>query len=289
MRACLHLLLILPLLATAGEPTTKLEPIRVFDVTTLSRLGRELQQHDQLAWKATDVVMAQIGMQRLQKDGARGWIVDTSDAQAPLVRFIRAGAHGLECLCDVTFSSAGTNPELTVPPDRTLTPAQLGRANALETAKARFVQGDLAWCGGNPNTVVLDDPDGSGYLVYFLRAKPAVDEVPVGGHYRFTVSADGNRVEQVDRLFTSCLTMKKTPSGGATPVALVMSHVISPTPIEIHVFLSLQEGLPFMVSTTDGILWGIENGEITKLGPLEEILQKQPAERTTSKTQRAKP
>jgi hypothetical protein len=249
-------------------------PIRAFDVATLSRLGREIHQHDQLAWKATDVVMAQVGLERLKKDGGRGWVVDISDAKSPVVRFLRSGANGPESLCDVIFASNGT-PELSVPKNRELTAIQQAQAGALETAKARFVAGDLAWCGGNPNTVVLDDPDGAGFLVYFLRAKPAMDQVPVGGHYRFTVSADGKKVEQVDRLFASCLTMSKKAPDGSTTEMIVMSHVVSPTPLETHVFLTLQEGLPFLVTTMDGMAWGIEKGEISKMGRIEDLLKKQ--------------
>jgi hypothetical protein len=276
MKFRIRLLLVLPVLMTASEPATKPAPIREFDAATLSRLGREIYLHDQLAWKATDVVMAQVGLERLQKDGGRGWIVDTSETNSPIVRFLRSGADGLESLCDIAFQP-GKNPELIVPQNRALTKAQVVQAVALETAKARFDQGDLAWCGGNPNTVVLTDPDGSGFLVYFLRAKPTMDQVPIGGHYRFTVSAGGKKVERVDRLFASCLTLpKQSPNGGKTEF-LVMSHVISPTPIETHVFLSLQEGVPFLVTTTNGMAWGIEKGEITKMGTLDELIKKQPS------------
>jgi hypothetical protein len=218
--------------------------------------------------------MAQIGIQRLQKDGGRGWIVDTSEAGTPVVRFLRLGSDGLESLCDITFRP-GKEPELSVPANRALTQAQRVQAEALETAKARFSQGDLAWCGGNPNTVVLDDPDGSGFLVYFLRAKPDMDQVPVGGHYRFTVTADGKNLERMDRLFASCLTMSKKIPGGSSLEMMAASHIVSPTPLETHVFLSLQEGLPFMITTTDGMAWKIEKGEISQMGSIDELMKKQ--------------
>lgn len=260
----------LSLFAIAKESTeARPAAIREFDVATLSRLGREIYLHDQLAWKATDVVLAQIGMERLRKDGSRGWIVEASNPKAQVVRFIRAGQAGMEVLCDVTFVDGGS-PELSVPAERALSARQRVQVDALEIAKARFFEGKLPWCGGNPNTVVLDDPDGSGFLVYFLRAKPAMDKIPIGGHYRFTVSSDGRKVEQVDRLFASCLTLPKQPPEGGTPVELFMTHLVSSTPLETHVFLSLQDGIPFAIGTPDRTLWLVKDGEITRQGTLDE-------------------
>jgi hypothetical protein len=272
-------LLVIPLLLAAAEPPAPV-PIREFDIATLSRLGREIYQQDQLAWQATDVVMVQIGLQRLQKDGGRGWVVDTSAPEKPLVRFLRVGADGWESLCDVAFAAA-KEPELVVPSNRALTRSQLLHAIALETAKRSFAERKLAWCGGNPNTVVLDDPDGAGCLVYFLRAKPSATQVPIGGHYRMTVSQDGRTVEKIDRLFATCLTLDgKTPDGGK-PEMLFMSHVISPTPLETHVFLSLQEKLPFAVAA-NGFLWEIRDGEIKNQGKLEDLEKQQPSKREPS-------
>lgn len=287
MKLRLLLWLALPVSLAAAEPARKPDPIREFDAATLSRLGRQIYVHDQLAWRATDIVMAQIGLDRLQKDGGRGWIIDDSNREAPLVRFLRMGPDGPESLCDITFAK-GKEPEIGVPTDRTLTGPQRAQAAALETAKARFMQGDLAWCGGAPNTVVLADPDGYGFLVYFLRAKPAAEKIPVGGHYRFTVSADGGKVEQVDRLFASCLTMDKRTPDGSTLEMMVASHVISPTPLETHVFLSLQEGIPFMITTMDGMAWGIEKGELSKMGSLEKLLKKQETKAAKPSTKKSK-
>jgi hypothetical protein len=48
---------------------------------------------------------------------------------------------------------------------------------------------------------------------------------------------------------------------GAKPVGIAVSHVVSDTPLETHVFLSLQEKLPFWV-TAGGRTWIVENGAI---------------------------
>jgi hypothetical protein len=43
-----------------------------------------------------------------------------------------------------------------------------------------------------------------------------------------------------------------------------MSHIVSDTPLETHVFLSLLEGLPFFVVTPDSHMWSVERGSIRK-------------------------
>ena len=141
----------------------------------------------------------------------------------------------------------------------------------MKTAIEKYAKASLPWCGGRFNTVVLDDPDGSGFLVYLLRPKPSVSAIPVGGHYRITVSADGTKVEQIDQLFVSCLTIDPASEArdGTKLEAVTMSHIVSQTPVETHVFLSLQEHLPFYVATMDGRIWKIENGGITQMDPKE--------------------
>ena len=58
--------------------------------------------------------------------------------------------------------------------------------------------------------VVLNDPDGSGFLVYALGKGPKPGDVVVCGHFRVTVSADGNKVERVDALSQGLMIENKT-------------------------------------------------------------------------------
>jgi hypothetical protein len=51
--------------------------------------------------------------------------------------------------------------------------------------------------------LVVDDPDGSGFLVYALPTKPG--EVVLGGNFRVTVSADGSKAERVDAMARTLL------------------------------------------------------------------------------------
>jgi hypothetical protein len=77
------------------------------------------------------------------------------------------------------------------------------------------------------------------------------------------VSADGASIVSADRLSQACLTGElPTAEEDGVPEAFVVTHLVSPTPVETHVFLSLQYGVPFVVMTGDRTAWSIVDGEI---------------------------
>jgi hypothetical protein len=122
------------------------------------------------------------------------------------------------------------------------------------------------------NFEVLDAPDGKGFLVYALAATKDPNEVVVGGHYRVSVSAEG-KVEQVDALSRSFLVLKKNgpevPKGNQL-AGLTMSHIVSKTPVETHVYLSLVHKLPFYIIAGEREIWKVEDGKITNLGEIKD-------------------
>lgn len=228
----------------------------------IARLGREIYRHDQLAWVASDVLMKRVKREDLVKEGASGWVVETFNDDEAIVRFTRRQGEIIEAAYDVRFRS-GELPEFIVPEDRALSPGQVRRANAARRAEVEFLKEKRDWCSRSPaNIVVLDDPERlGGFLVYFLRPKDSMQTVPVGGHYRISVGA-GDAVT-VDKLFVSCLTMDRSASSGKGELhALTASHVVANTPAETHVFLSLQEKLPFYIITPDSRIWQIEGGNV---------------------------
>ncbi len=254
--------------ADAPTPPSAPKPaaIRSFPTDTLAQLGRDIYRHEQLASSATDELYAKVKPDDLVKDGARGWIVEANGAK-PYVRFLRERNGFLEASYDVVVPDSGA-PVVSVPTSRSLTPIQEAEARALETARKAIADGKHPWCGGRANTVVLPDPSGDGFLVYLLRSKPSAAEVPIGGHYRITVSANGRSVMQIDQLFASCLTLSKSDiPAGSKVEAMTMSSIVSDTPLETHVWLSLQEKMTFYVGTAGGKNWRVDQGRIVPFDP----------------------
>lgn len=115
--------------------------------------------------------------------------------------------------------------------------------------------------------VVLDDPAGSGFLVYALGKGSKPGDVVIHGHFRVTVSADGNRAERIDALSRGLMIDNKveTPVAGYHRVEFVTSQSVGTRPVETLVYASKLMKLPFAVATPPhGQVWFIEKGKITK-------------------------
>lgn len=244
----------------AGSETNEVPPIREFDLKTIEKLGQSIHQRDIYAARATDILFEKVGKpEKLEEEKIRGWIVREQKDNV-LVRFIKQVDEGFLPAYDITFTS---------PDQGTLTRAK-GKLSPVESAQFKARQLALKnipeFCSPRYNTVVLPDVDGKGFLVYALAATTDPNLVFIVGHYRMTVSEDGTKVERVDRLFRSCLVFNKSdvPKDSET-AGLYASHVVSDTPLETHVFVSLAQNQPLFIVTMDGQMWKIEKAKISKM------------------------
>jgi hypothetical protein len=115
--------------------------------------------------------------------------------------------------------------------------------------------------------VVLDDPDGSGFLVYALGRGPKPGDTVVFGHFRVTVSADGQKAEQVDALSASLvIDSKNSPTvGGYRKVGFAGATPIGTRPSETLIYASNMMKMMIAIATPPkGQVWFIENGKIRK-------------------------
>ena len=78
-------------------------------------------------------------------------------------------------------------------PDRGATIPERKRAKQTAIAALKGKLFDIHY-----DYVVLDDPDGSGLVVYALASTGKPNEFVLAGHFRVTVSADGAKAERVD-------------------------------------------------------------------------------------------
>jgi len=231
--------------------------IRKFDQATIEKLGVAIYDQDIRAATATDLLFAM----KIDpaKEGLRGWIVE-GDAKAMLVRFIREKDGLFEAFYDVTFEGKEV-PVIAEPKNRKLTDAQIAQYKARSLALKNIKRP----ASRSYNFVILPDPVGDGFLVYALAATTEPNAVMVGGHYRFTISRNGERLERSDELFRSFMVLSTKPKDlppGATLEALTMTTLVSDMPLETHVYLSLLHRMAFYVGTPDEHVWKVQAGKM---------------------------
>jgi hypothetical protein len=140
------------------------------------------------------------------------------------------------------------------------------RKKAVETAKTAL-KGKLLDI--RYDYVVLDDPDGSGFLVYALGRGPKPGDTVVFGHCRVTVSPDGHKAERIDALSGSLVIDNKKTRGRDLPpdyktVGFFCATPIGTRPTETLIWASNMMKMPVAVATPPkGQVWFIEKGRIT--------------------------
>jgi hypothetical protein len=251
--------LVIAILCLAWGVSASGSEIREFSVPIVEKLGRELSRRDSIAARAADLIaVTQPVAKSLKK---RGWITDLRP-DGDVVYTIAETAAGPSLAYAVIFEGSKT-PVVQDKRGQPLSPEIALRYRARETAvaalKGKFF--DI-----NYNFEVLDDPDGSGFLVYALAATNKKGEFPTGGHYRVTVSSDGSRVEHVDLLSQF---MKSRAKPGVKMEYITSTQVASNIPVETWIYSSNLYHVPIMIGTMDGSTWLINKGQIHKFTKAE--------------------
>ncbi|HVJ29559.1 MAG TPA: hypothetical protein VNA66_04555 [Gammaproteobacteria bacterium] len=247
---CLAVSLLAPLGAVAQEP------IRDFSLDVIEELGRELYRRDMAASVATDVLLAQ----RLNLDDfpLRGYVV-TEDRKGFLVTFVGEYDAEIKAVFDVRPDQKAS-PRFALAEQRELSKEEAAQFRALNVARREITEP----CSDRYNSVVLDDPETDGQIVYLLAASKEPGAIVVGGHYRVTVSASGEEVLAADRLSSACMTASPPDKSAGPSVAFVVTHLVSDTPVETHVFLSLLHDEPMVVLTSEKTAWIVIEGDIER-------------------------
>jgi len=221
-----------------------------------------MRRQDRAAWVATDALRERVP--DMTAAHLKGWIVEDRGAGQE-VRFLRDVGAGLEAGYDIDVSP-DFKTVVSEPSSRALTEEEKAHYVAIQTA-ADDLRGQPG-CGPSYNHIVLKDPQGDGWLVWMLPPLQEMGSMPIGGAYRFSISKDGKAVVRRDALSASCLVIPAPhlpPS--SKPVFAFVTHVVSPRPVETHVFLQLQAGQGLVVGA-GGRMWSIFDGHIADAGPI---------------------
>lgn len=253
--ACLSLGLATKVSASENPPPPRVE---AWNVQKTGAIGSAIFLQDRAAARATDALLARFN--GAVPEGLIGWVV-IEDGSNHLVRFLIGQPSAPRPAYDIIVDANGRAGDVTDATETTLPTDQLARFSARMTAGTSFSARDLR-CAARYNVVVLDDPDSDGWLVWLLASTTDANKVPMGGHYRFHVSADGQTINKREQLSATCLDVDRRQSGrNGQPVGLITSLVVAPQPLEIHVFLSLLNNLPVYIAAGDKI-WAVQGALI---------------------------
>lgn len=257
--ASLAAALLVGVLPAAAQNAPDPIPIEEWTTDKVVAMGQAIYDHDVAAWVSTDALLAHLG-NGPPPPGMGGWIV-VEEGDALKVRFVRQDGDELRSAFDIEVRDgrAGAVKAVNEPLSGPEKASFLARQTAIENI------GRLR-CSPRLNTVVLDDPDSDGWLVWLLTSTTDANIVPVGGHYRFRISADGATVLRRDMLSNSCLNMPRTQKDAeGRPVAMAVSQIVSQGPVETHVFLSLQNRMPIYVIAGEDRIFEVNGPEISKV------------------------
>lgn len=248
--------------------------IRPFSVAQLEALGRDLYEIE----RRTDIAIELLNEYYAQDEmGASAWVTE-GEPEHLLVRFIRFTRGRAEPVLDAQFDGL-LLPSLSEPADKTLSSFQKSQLAARVAVQPHLT----APCSPQYESVVLEDPETAGMLLYALAVPSERTEVMLGGHHRFSVSADGEDVSHTDALSTSCARARLAElqaSNGVKGVAVRAN--LSDTPLEIHVYLSLRHHIPLYVVTRDLKMWEVRDGRMR-------VIRQQPGEMSSADSELRQP
>jgi hypothetical protein len=236
-------------------------------VERANKVGWRIFSHDIAASMATDELFRR---ELLPNDNrVRGWLTDEPEPgtkDGVLVTFVGEVSGEFFALYRV-FVPPG---EGTVDFTNLHTPAPLTESQrarwAARTAASKELKSRKDLCGERYNTVVLPPgtDDSENIRVYFLAATTKRNLMIAGGHFLYEYSADGKSLK-TQRAFTrSCLdlSLEKDPAKGEFK-GIMFTHLLDPTPTEVHVFLGYNYGETIYLGTTESsMMWVIMGGAI---------------------------
>ncbi|MEM9050213.1 MAG: hypothetical protein AAGC92_16030 [Pseudomonadota bacterium] len=249
-------------LASAGLPPSEDVPPERLPPEVEARLDEGLAMHraDRAAWLGArllppDLLPTELPARGTVSEGRLQEWITLPRPGSVLVRF--TGAEG-KVLFDVDVPDDAMPTRVTpYDPPADLSPDQTAMQNAVRLVLA---QPGLR-CGAGLNSIVL--PGRDGWIVWLISTSGTPGEVIMGGHHRFVVSRDGQRVldhQPVTRgcvIFPADRVLQRTEGN-----ALFVTHITEALPSAFHVMRSIRLADEAIVVTTELGIWLVLQGRI---------------------------
>lgn len=228
-----------------------------------SARGQLIYDFDKAAWVATDALSERYASPA--EAGVNGWIVESRAEGGQTVTFYRLGVDGPAAahvftvvggrVIEKRFDLSGDAGATTPVQRRMIEVRSAETPELMRCASAKF------------NTVIVPPADPAGPTdVYLLTPQTAIEVYPAGGHSLVTYEGTPPKVASSRSFTRGCLDLGTKAQRGAQPAMFFVTHLLDPTPTEIHVFTSLAAQLPVFVSTSSG-LWEVSGATIRKSQP----------------------
>lgn len=245
----------------AAEPAARMSAEEASKVQAAVNRGELLYQLDQAAWVTTDDLVERLG----PDVPIKGWVVERAASEGGFaVTYFGDGPAGpvawyAGAVRDGKVVASEIFPEGRRPP---LSPGQLRLKEAADVARAFTGYQPCTESRFNVAIVPPAAPDGP-IEAYLLSARTEANVYPLGGH--FLLRIDGGKVVSHRRFMHSCMNADAAanPEHGE-PQALVLTHLLDPTPTEIHVFSSMSMKKPLYVMMKKRA-WVVEGAKIRLL------------------------
>jgi hypothetical protein len=228
--------------------------------------GTRIYLHDRAAWLATDAMFESRRGEAL-KPRLGGWVTeDTTDGVR--VIFVSKGATPVRLYEQEMRRDERLGKGVFESPEP-LTAEHLAQIRARATAGATDFE---PACAQRYNAVTLRD--GDGWRVYLMPGFSQQGVIPYGGYHLVKVTATGTEVVAQRAFSRGCLDIDdgSKDEGRGRPVFSMVTHVLDPTPTEVHVFTSFHMRVPTMVMTSgagdDPVNWIVSRGAISYQGTL---------------------
>jgi hypothetical protein len=234
-------------------------------VTLAQFFGGTIRMHDIAAWLTTDSLKEAGAFKENKIPGKMlGWLTFEKENLINIRYFVKKDEQVFvfaQADLDKLKVKAINNEVL--PNLLPASEAELSMLRALDTAKSK----ELLNCTGPFNSVVLPFTNDNKKEIRVYLFSPWTDKsAPMGGHHLIRMSEDGQEIISQYSQTKGCINNDNSALRDKNMAALMISHLTSDTPTEMHVFMSLQYKKPIYVMTiNNGITWSVEGKKISVL------------------------
>lgn len=228
------------------------------EIAEAERLGKIIYEKDIAAWVGTDKMLEDLG-QDVSSLPLRGWVTD-KDGSRWRVNFIGEKDGQAKIYYQAWTKGKKVKKTLTYKEGIALNDKQM----AMWRARQLVAGQEFQQCAKRYNTVVLpyETKNEKFFYVYLFASTTDPTKIVIGGHYRYKVSSDGEKVVSNIAFSNGCMEITKDPKS----VMFVVTHLKTNYPQEHYVFINLSHGVALMVSVPKAdLMYMINNGKIKEI------------------------